>query len=105
MTNLAASATSEASLLFGASVLGVACDGEARMTHADLQVLDGEAAWPTRTPSCWCVTDGRPGMENQAVGLAEAMGLTPVVKRVILRPPWRVLSPHITAFKRFAVSE
>jgi mitochondrial fission protein ELM1 len=44
-------------------------------------------------------------MENQAVGLAEAMGLAPAVKRVLLKTPWRILSPHITAFKRFAMSE
>ncbi|MBI4724608.1 MAG: mitochondrial fission ELM1 family protein [Rhodomicrobium sp.] len=62
-------------------------------------------SWPHPLPSCWCVTDGRPGMENQAVGLAEAMGLTPSVKRVLLKTPWRILSPHITAFKRFAMSE
>jgi mitochondrial fission protein ELM1 len=43
-------------------------------------------------------------MENQAVGLAEAMWLTPAVKRVLLKTPWRILSPHITAFKRFAMS-
>lgn len=62
-------------------------------------------SWPHPLPVCWCLTDGRPGMENQAVGLAEAMGLTPVVKRVFLKTPWRILSPHITAFKRFAISE
>jgi mitochondrial fission protein ELM1 len=44
-------------------------------------------------------------MENQAVGLAEAMGLSPAVKRVFLKAPWRILSPHITAFKRYALSE
>jgi mitochondrial fission protein ELM1 len=44
-------------------------------------------------------------MENQAVGLAEAMGLAPVIKRVLLKTPWRILSPHITAFKRYAMSE
>ncbi len=47
------------------------------------------------TLSCWVVTDGKPGMENQCVGLAEAMGLEPVVKRVRLRPPWKQLSPAI----------
>jgi len=61
--------------------------------------------WPHPLPTCWCLTDGRPGMENQAVGLAEAMGLTPVVKRVVLKTPWRIASPHITAFKRFAFSK
>jgi hypothetical protein len=44
-------------------------------------------------------------MENQTVGLAEALGLTPVVKRVILKTPWRILSPHIMAFQRYAVSK
>ncbi len=62
-------------------------------------------SWPLPLPTCWCLTDGRPGMENQAVGLAEAMGLTPIVKRVILKTPWRIASPHIMAFKRFAFSE
>ncbi|MGO9487027.1 MAG: mitochondrial fission ELM1 family protein [Rhodomicrobium sp.] len=66
---------------------------------ADLAV-----SWPHPLPVCWCLTDGRPGMENQTVGLAEAMGLKPVVKRVFLKTPWRILSPHIAAFKRYAIS-
>ena len=33
------------------------------------------------------------------------MGLTPVVKRVILKTPWRMASPHITAFKQFALAK
>ena len=44
-------------------------------------------------PTCWVVTDGRPGMLNQCLGLAEALGLDPVVKTVNLRSPWRQLSP------------
>jgi mitochondrial fission protein ELM1 len=47
------------------------------------------------SPTCWVVTDGKPGMENQCVGLAEAMGLAPVIKRVRLRAPWKQLSPAI----------
>jgi mitochondrial fission protein ELM1 len=43
-------------------------------------------------------------MENQAAGLAEAMGLSPLVKRVLLKAPWRALSPHVMAFKRYAIS-
>ncbi len=65
---------------------------------------DERLSWPHPLPTCWCQTDGRPGMENQVVGLAEAMGLTPVVKRVFLKTPWRILSPHIMAYKRFAIS-
>ncbi|MBP2295119.1 mitochondrial fission protein ELM1 [Azospirillum rugosum] len=52
--------------------------------------------------TCWVVTDGKPGMENQCLGLAEALGLTPVVKRVQLRSPWRQLSPYLRVGNRFA---
>jgi uncharacterized protein len=47
----------------------------------------------TPKPSCWIISDGRPGMVNQCLGLAEALGLEPVVKKVNLRSPWRQLSP------------
>jgi len=46
------------------------------------------------TLSCWVVTDGKAGMESQCVGLAEALGLTPLIKRVRLRSPWRQLTPY-----------
>ena len=52
--------------------------------------------------TCWVITDGKPGMENQCLGLAEALGVQPVVKRISLRPPWRQLSPYLRAFLRFA---
>jgi len=42
--------------------------------------------WP---PVCWVVTDGKPGTENQAIGLAEAMGLAPIVKRLRVPRLWR----------------
>ncbi len=45
---------------------------------------------------CWVVTDGRPGMENEALGVAEAVGLGEVVvKRVRPRPPWRWLPAQV----------
>lgn len=34
-------------------------------------------------------------MESQCVGLAEALGLVPVIKRISLREPWRFLSPYL----------
>ena len=40
---------------------------------------------------CWVVTDGKPGMVSQALGLAEAVGLPIVEKRVEVRAPWRWL--------------
>lgn len=47
--------------------------------------------------SCWIVTEGLAGTENQCLGVAEAMGLMPVVKRIGLRQPWKFLSPFIGA--------
>ncbi|CAN0530740.1 unnamed protein product, partial [Laminaria digitata] len=48
------------------------------------------------------MTDGKPGMENQCLGLAEALvergGETPVVKRLSPRFPWSTLPPQLWAF-------
>jgi mitochondrial fission protein ELM1 len=55
------------------------------------------------TPVCWVVSDGKAGTENQALGLAEALGLAPVVKRIRLRAPWRWLSPTVRIGNRWAV--
>ncbi|MSP42476.1 MAG: hypothetical protein EXR08_03800 [Alphaproteobacteria bacterium] len=46
-------------------------------------------------PRCWVVTDGNAGMENQCLGLAEALGITPEVKRIRLRTPWEWLPPRL----------
>ena len=54
--------------------------------------------------TCWVITDGKAGMENQCLGLAEALGIRPTVKRVGLRSPWRQLSPWFRLGKRFALS-
>ncbi|MGE5766651.1 MAG: ELM1/GtrOC1 family putative glycosyltransferase, partial [Bacteroidota bacterium] len=54
----------------------------------------GAAALPAALPdglTCWVVTDGKAGMEIQCLGLAEALGLTPEVKRVSVGKPWRWL--------------
>lgn len=55
--------------------------------------------------SCWVVSDGRAGMENQCLGLASALGLFPVVKRIALRTPWRQLSPYLRVGLSLAASE
>jgi hypothetical protein len=54
-----------------------------------------------RMTSCWIVTEGLAGTENQCLGIADAMGLCPEVKRIRLRTPWKQLSPYLgfeTAF-------
>ncbi|MEC9344938.1 MAG: mitochondrial fission ELM1 family protein [Pseudomonadota bacterium] len=43
----------------------------------------------------WLLTDGKPGMENQCLGLAEALGVTPAIKRIALRQPWASLPPQL----------
>lgn len=48
-----------------------------------------------RAPVCWVVTEGIAGTENQCIGVAEALGITPVIKRVKLRFPWKQLSPWL----------
>lgn len=44
---------------------------------------------------CWVLSDGKPGMQNQCLGLAEAVGLPVVVKRIVVRWPWTWLLPQM----------
>ncbi len=44
---------------------------------------------------CWVVTEGYIGLENQALGIAEALGLKPAMKTVAARQPWRSLPPRL----------
>ncbi|GMV63949.1 MAG: hypothetical protein AMXMBFR74_31160 [Parvibaculum sp.] len=43
--------------------------------------------------SCWVLTNGMAGYEAQAVGIAEALGLKPEMKRVAPPAPWSWLAP------------
>ncbi len=45
--------------------------------------------------SCWIVTEGLAGTENQCLGIAEFMGIMPLVKRIGLNQPWALLSPWL----------
>lgn len=44
-------------------------------------------------------------MENQCLGLAEALGLQPVIKRIKLRSPWKQLSPFLRLGLPYAFSD
>lgn len=46
-------------------------------------------------PRCWVLSDGKAGAEAQSLGLAEALGLVPEVKRLAVRAPWRWLPPAL----------
>ena len=54
--------------------------------------------------TCWIVTAGVVGMENQCLGLAQALGVTPIVKRVKLRTPWKQLVPYFRVGLKWAFS-
>ena len=47
------------------------------------------------TPVVWAVHDGKIGMANQVLGLAEAVGYPVIEKTVSLRAPWRHLAPSL----------
>ncbi len=63
---------------------------------------------PAEPITVWAVSDGRAGIENQALGLAEAIGRrTPIkltVKRIALRTPWSWLPPGFVPVPRQALS-
>lgn len=45
--------------------------------------------------SCWIVTEGLVGTENQCIGVAEALGIDYTLKRIQLNEPWKTLSPYL----------
>lgn len=45
--------------------------------------------------TCWIVTEGIAGTENQCLGVAEALGMEADVKRIKLNQPWTALSPYL----------
>jgi hypothetical protein len=46
-------------------------------------------------PLIWAIHDGKPGMASQVLGLAEALRLPLVEKRLAARAPWRYLPPQL----------
>ncbi len=46
-------------------------------------------------PVTWVITEGMAGTENQCLGVAEALGVTPIVHRIGLTFPWNLLSPWL----------
>lgn len=45
--------------------------------------------------TCWVITEGIAGTENQCVGVAEALAVPHEIKRITLKQPWKTLSPYI----------
>lgn len=76
-----------------------------RAVSASITCSDSDQGLSTHISSCWVVTDGKIGFQSQCVGLAEALGLVPIVKRVKLREPWRFLSPYMRGGLAHAFAE
>lgn len=45
--------------------------------------------------TCWVIGEGLAGTENQCLGVADALGVKPVIKHLTLREPWKTLSPTL----------
>ncbi|MCL4315620.1 MAG: mitochondrial fission ELM1 family protein [Gammaproteobacteria bacterium] len=45
--------------------------------------------------TCWLLSEDKAGMVNQCLGLAEALGVEPVWKRIVPRAPWKYLPPRL----------
>ncbi len=52
----------------------------------------------------WVLHDGKQGMRSQVLGLAEALGLPFVEKRLVIRAPWRHLMPSLWVQPLMAIS-
>jgi mitochondrial fission protein ELM1 len=56
--------------------------------------------------SCWILTEqGLKGTENQCIALATAAGLSPELKQIKLRNPWKFFTPWVRAFKPAALAK
>ena len=45
--------------------------------------------------TCWIITEGMAGTENQCIGIAEHLGYPYSIKKIQLNNPWKTLSPYI----------
>lgn len=58
---------------------------------------EGKKALPeSAIKTCWIITEGIAGTENQCIGVAETLGVEPVIKRIKLKAPWKQLSPWLS---------
>ncbi len=48
-----------------------------------------------KSTSCWVITEGMAGTENQCIGIAESLGVKPEIKQIKLRMPWKKLTPYL----------
>ena len=59
---------------------------------------------PVPAAAAWVLTEGHAGMESQALGLAEAIGVAPVLRRLRPRQPWDLLPGRLWPFPLMGVT-
>jgi mitochondrial fission protein ELM1 len=57
------------------------------------------------TASCWVISDGTAGNENQALALANALGLKARVVRIRVRQPWDAFAPRLALGAHAAIRD
>ncbi len=56
------------------------------------------------TPTCWVLSEGIAGTQNQCIGVANALGLHYKIKTISLKQPWKTFSPYIGFEKEWSFS-
>ena len=54
--------------------------------------------------SCWVVSEGMAGTQNQCVAVAEALGVSFETKQISLKEPWKSLSPFMGFERSYSFS-
>ncbi len=54
--------------------------------------------------NCWVITEGMAGTENQCIGVANAIGITPEIKRISLKQPWKTITPYIRILDKYSLT-
>ena len=54
---------------------------------------------------CWVITEGMIGTENQCLGVTDALGITPEIKHIAIRQPWKTLTPWLGFEQSFTFTE
>jgi len=49
----------------------------------------------TENLSCWVITEGMIGTENQCLGVTDALNLDPKIIKIGLKQPWKTLTPWL----------
>ena len=65
------------------------------MNSSNLLKKQENTAFNAEKLSCWIITEGMIGTENQCIGVAQALGIKPVIKKIGLRQPWKFLTPWL----------